>query len=118
MSDPWATRRFRAPDQLLRTYKAPIRVCIRIGHKWPDYTDHVLAYFVDCADAASDMVHVWDLTTGEQFEAPRTTASTLRGRWTKPANVRQRQAAADDLEMQLGERVALCRQLNAPRNKG
>lgn len=85
------------------------RVCIRIAHKWPDAEGHTLAYFADCVDGVTGMVLVWDLTSDARFEAP---TLTVRVPWTRTPSTREKQDAADDLELRMGERVAVLRNLS------
>lgn len=85
------------------------RVCVRIGAKWPDVEGHTIAYFADCVDAETGMVLVWDLTTDQQYEAPRV---TVRAPWTRTANTEERANAADDLALRLGEKISVLRNLS------
>jgi hypothetical protein len=83
------------------------RVCIRIGHRWPECRGHTLAYFIDSVDAGG-MCAVWDLTADVQFTAPKLTSKEY---WTsRPSTDVNRQAAAD-LEMSIGDRVTVLRNL-------
>lgn len=82
------------------------RVYVRVGHKWPEYEGHILAYFPDCTDTVGSLVLVLDLTTGERLEVPLVTVQRF---WTKAASLKERGWAADDLEMRLGEKVTVLR---------
>lgn len=78
------------------------RVCFRKGtRRWPDCDGHVLAYFIESIDEGSGMVLVWDLTAGQQFEAPVSVAES----WTKPLSGDARTDAAADLALEIGDRV-------------
>lgn len=83
------------------------RVYIRIGLKWPDAEGQVFAYFADCVDEKTGTVLVWNLTTGERFEAPLLTVRRRRGErelgWTRAATREEEQAAVDDLAYRIGK---------------
>lgn len=85
------------------------RVCIRIAHKWTDAEGHVIAFFADCVDPATEMVLVWDLTADKQFEAPMI---TVRGPWTRAPTTEEKANAADALELALSEKVSVIRNLS------
>jgi hypothetical protein len=82
------------------------RICVRVAHKWPECAGHVMAYFADCVD--DGMVLVWDLTNGQQFEAP---TLTVRAPWTQRPSTDVTRIAADDLALSIGGRVAVVRNL-------
>lgn len=88
-----------------------VRVCFRRGApKWPEYERHVLAYFVETVDKGSGMIGVWDLDTGEQFEAPILTIEQ-RHAWTGPLNIDDTDDARRELEGKIGAKVATVKQL-------
>ena len=69
---------------------------------------HVLAFFADSIDG--DSVFVWDLTAGTQFIAPLVTAQRP---WTGKVSQEQRANAADDLELEIGDKVVVVKNLEA-----
>jgi|SRR5579872_1639986 len=89
------------PRWAIASLRPDARVCIRIGDAWPGARDHVFAYFADCAD--DTWILVYDLTSGEQFEALRWTTSSERG-WTARPTRDQELRALDELALLTGKR--------------
>lgn len=92
----------------VRGLAAGTRVVFRIGRRWPECEGHVLAYFADSIDG--DMVLVWDLTAGTQFEAPTMTAQREKG-WTERPTLDQVREGQADLGLEIGDKVIVVRNL-------
>lgn len=81
----------------------------RLGHKWHGCEGHTLAFFADSAIKGTGVL-VWDLTAGTQFTAPLITAQRP---WTGKMSTEQRLNAAEDLELEIGDKVTIMQNLEA-----
>jgi len=91
--------------------QSTVRVCFRRAtDRWDGYAGHIIAYFAETVDRDSAMISVWDLDTGEQFEAPIVTMKPSN-KWAVHLSTEDCAEARRELETKIGAKVATIKQL-------